>query len=164
MDAKKCPRCEERIAQESEYCIYCGALLKEGQLILCAFHPERLAESVCVLCQQPLCPECTIPIGKRTVCTFHQDVEIVEDYAVIYTSSDITESDLVRAVLEENGFQVVVQNFNSIGYVWDGGGDSSLSRSNLNKPARVLVPLWEFADAEQCIEEWQSGKQENKGS
>ncbi|MCX7984899.1 MAG: DUF2007 domain-containing protein [Bacteroidetes bacterium] len=159
MESLRCQQCEEPNAVDSEYCIYCGTILNKSQLILCAFHPDRLAQCVCVLCQQPLCETCSIHVDKRVLCTFHQDVELVEDFAIIYTSSDVTEADLIRAVLEENGFQVVVQNFDSIAYMWDGGGDSSVSRSNLSKPARVLVPLWEYADAEQCIEEWRSGQQ-----
>lgn len=158
----KCLRCEEEINAESEYCVHCGALVKKDLLVLCAFHPDQLAESVCVLCQQPLCSVCVRKNGHRTVCPFHEDVEIVEEWGVLFSATDITEAELVRAVLEENNFQTVVQNFDSIGYAWDGGGDSPISRSNLNKPARVLVPLWEYGDAEQCLEEWHHGKSMNE--
>ncbi len=158
MKTKQCDRCGEVVTQDSDYCIYCGAILKQEEHILCAFHPDQLATAVCVLCQQPLCSQCDYSVNNHTVCTFHQDVEIVEDFAVIFTSTDISEAELIRALLKENNFQVVVQNFDSIGFTWEGGGDSSVSRSNLNKPARVLVPLWEYSDAEQCIDEWQQGK------
>ncbi len=162
METIVCPKCKEAVSEESEYCIHCGALLKKDKLILCALHPDTVATAVCVLCQQPLCSACTIEVENRTVCIFHQDVEILDDWAVIFQSTDITEAELIRAVLKENDFQVVVQNFDSIGYAWDGGGESPISRSNLNKPARILVPLWEYGDAEQCIEEWRSGVPRNE--
>ncbi len=59
-------------------------------------------------------------------------------------------------MLESTGHKVQVQNFNSIGFVWDGGGDSPISRSNINKPAKVFVPIPEYLEAVKVVEEWRS--------
>jgi hypothetical protein len=53
---------------------------------------------------------------------------------------------------------VQVQNFNSVGFIWDGGGDSPISRSNINKPAKVFVPIPEYLDAMEEIVEWKSSE------
>jgi hypothetical protein len=84
-------------------------------------------------------------------------VEVQQDWARIFQSSDINEAGLVRSVLQSACFTVQVQNFSSIGFVWDGGGDSSLSRSALSKPAKVLVPIPEYIDAVKTLQEWNSG-------
>ena len=51
-----------------------------------------------------------------------------------------------------------VQNFNAVGFIWDGGGDSPISRSNINKPAKVFVPIPEYLDAVKEIVEWKSSE------
>jgi hypothetical protein len=46
--------------------------------------------------------------------------------------------------------------------VWDGGGDSALSRSAISKPAKVFVPIPEYLKAKESLEEWKSGAVEGK--
>ena len=81
---------------------------------------------------------------------------------MIFESTEIGEAELVKSVLESTGHKVLVQNFNSVGFVWDGGGDSPISRSNINKPAMVFVPIPEYLDAARELAEWRSS-QENIG-
>ena len=69
---------------------------------------------------------------------------------------------MVKAILESSGHKVLVQNFAPVGYVWDGGGDSALSRSALSKPAKVFVPIPEYLKAKESLEEWKSGTVDGK--
>jgi hypothetical protein len=97
-------------------------------------------------------------VNGRTLCIDHQKIEIQQDWARVFQSTEIGDSELVKAVLESEGFHILVQNFNSIGFVWDGGGDSPISRSNISKPAKVFVPIPEYLKAAETIEEWNSSE------
>jgi hypothetical protein len=88
---------------------------------------------------------------------------VQQDWARIFQSTDINEAELVKSILQSGGFTVQVQNFNSIGFVWDGGGDSSLSRSALSKPAKVFVPIPEYLRARDTVREWTSGDAGQEG-
>jgi len=75
---------------------------------------------------------------NKVFCSEHAEIEVQQDWALVYQSTEISESELIKSILESSGHKVLGQNFNSIGFVWDGGGDSPISRSNINKPAKVL--------------------------
>jgi hypothetical protein len=77
---------------------------------------------------------------------------------VIFQSTDINEAELAKSFLQSASFRLQLQNFNSIGYVWDGGGDSALSRSALSKPAKIFVPIPEYLEGVKAFREWRSGR------
>ena len=76
---------------------------------------------------------------------------------MVYSSNEINDAELARAVLQEAGFNVVVRDFLPIGYVWDGAGDSSFSRLALKKPAKVFVPIEDYLSASEALDEWSGG-------
>ena len=135
-----CPRCGEDVTPDSDFCPHCGILFLETGDVHCELHPGEKAVGVCILCRRTVCRRCSVQRSRRIHCVEHKDIEVVQDWALVFSSSDIADAELVKSVLENAGNKVMVQNFNSIGYVWDGGGDSPISRSNIHKPARVLVP------------------------
>ena len=150
-----CPACGEDVTTDSDFCPHCGALLKEDALY-CDVHRDTGAAGVCVVCRRLVCGKCGKRTHGRMTCEDHRKVEIVEDWARVTQSTEIFDAELTRSLLVSNDFHVQVQNFNSIGYAWDGGGDSPVSRSNINKPAKVFVPLPEYLDAMKTIQEWES--------
>jgi len=89
-------------------------------------------------------------------------VPIEQDFALVYSASDINDAELARAVLDSRGFTVVVRDFTPIGYVWDGAGDSSFSRSVLRKLAKVFVPIPDYLRALVVLNEWSTGKKTEK--
>jgi len=97
-------------------------------------------------------------VDGRTFCSLHEEVKVEQDWAEVVCTTDITEAEMIRSVLESLGHKVQLQNFNSIGYIWGGGGDSPISRSNINKPARVFVPIPEYLDSVKELEEWRSSQ------
>jgi hypothetical protein len=107
-----------------------------------------------------VCRQCSDESGRRVFCLDHLEVTVDGDWAEVFRSTDINEAELARALLEGSGFHVEVQNFGSIGYAWDGGGESPLSRANLNSPAKVFVPLDEYLSAKQMLDDWRSGTPE----
>jgi hypothetical protein len=92
----------------------------------------------------------------------HKKVEVQQDWAMVFESTEINDSELSKSVLEAAGFRVLVQNFASVGYAWDGGGDSPQSRSNLSRPAKVFVPIPEYLGALKAIKEWKSAAAESE--
>lgn len=158
----KCPRCAEEITQDSDFCPHCGILFSAATRQICDVHPQRPAKGICIICRKLLCEECKKVARSRIFCSEHRNVEVQQDWARIYQSTEINESEMVRAFLEAAGHKVLVQNFAPIGFVWGGGGDSALSRSALSKPAKIFVPIPEYLKARESLEEWKSGAVDGK--
>jgi hypothetical protein len=159
-----CPHCGEEITEDSDFCPHCGTLFEAAGKPMCETHPSAPAVGVCVICQKLLCRSCAKHAGGRMFCQDHRTVKVQQDWAEIVRSSDMNEAELVRAVLEKAGFKVQKQNFDSIGFAWDGGGDSPQSRSNLSRPAIVLVPIPEYLKARAAIDEWEASAVPKEGT
>jgi hypothetical protein len=155
-----CPNCSDEVTNDSDFCPHCGVLFAETGAVFCDLHPLEPGVGVCIICRKLCCEECGAKVRGRFFCSAHRKVKVEEDWAEVYRSTEIADAELVKSVLESAGQKVLVENFNSIGFVWDGGGDSPISRSNLNKPAKVFVPIPEYLNARQIVEEWKSSEQD----
>lgn len=155
-----CISCGEEVTADSDFCPHCGIVYERGGSVFCEKHPQTKGVSVCIICRRVLCEYCLSVQGGRRFCGEHKSVKVEQDWAKVFQSTEINDAELVRSVLQNAEFHVEVQNFNSIGFVWDGGGDSPQSRSNLGKPAKVFVPIPEFLRAEAFLREWESGNVE----
>lgn len=155
-----CNRCAEEVTADSDFCPHCGVLFVEAGDVFCDEHTQKSAKCICIICRKLCCEECGVKIGGRNFCQSHCKVKVQQDWAEVFRSTEITDAELVKSVLESVGHKVLVQNFNSIGFIWDGGGDSPISRSNVNKPAKVFVPIPEYCDAVKVVEEWRSSNTE----
>lgn len=158
----KCPQCSNEVTIDSDFCPHCGVLFSDAENVFCDEHPQQPATGVCIICRKVVCKECGIEVNGRNFCLEHQEVEVQQDWAEIFRSTEVAEAELVKSLLESAGHKVQVQNFNSIGFVWDGGGDSPISRSNIGKPAKVFVPIPEYLDAVEGINEWKSAQKDQK--
>ena len=154
----RCASCNDEITEDSDFCPHCGALFTEAANVLCDEHQDNPAQGVCIICQRLVCEKCGVKVSGRIFCTPHRKVEVQEDWAEVFRSSEIADAELVKSLLESTGHQVLGQNFNSIGFVWDGGGDSPISRSNINKPAKVFVPIPEYLKAMEVVHDWRSSQ------
>jgi RNA polymerase subunit RPABC4/transcription elongation factor Spt4 len=152
-----CPHCHTVIADDSEYCPSCGALLVAEGSVSCEKHGSRPAVAACIICALPLCKDCVQNVGDRSFCDEHRNIEVEQDWALVYASTDVNDAELAKSVLEEAGFNVVTRDFLPIGYIWDGAGDSSMSRSMLRKPAKVFVPVQDYLSASETLDEWSGG-------
>ncbi len=152
----QCSHCEGDVTPDSDFCPHCGIMFERADEVACDNHPDRKSVGVCIICHALLCTECAVVVEQRVFCHDHQGVPVQQDWAVIFSSTEVEESELRRAVLEAGGYKVQVQNFQSVGYAWGGGGDSPISRSNLGRPALVLVPIPEFLEAVRTLEAWES--------
>jgi hypothetical protein len=152
-----CPKCSEEVTDDSDFCPHCGALFSDTENIFCDEHPQQLATGVCIICQTLTCELCSKAVHGRNFCLPHRKVKVQQDWAEVFRSTEIADAELVKSVLESAGHKVSAHDFNSIGFIWDGGGDSPISRSNINKPAKVLVPIPEYLKAMEVIAEWDEG-------
>ena len=152
-----CPKCETTIADDSDFCPSCGTLLISPEKVFCERHGSRRAVAACIICSTPVCEGCVKIVGGRGFCPDHAHVHVEQEWAMVYSSNEINDAELARAVLQEAGFNVVVRDFLPIGYVWDGAGDSSFSRLALKKPAKVFVPIEDYLSASEALDEWSGG-------
>ncbi|MFH0988916.1 MAG: hypothetical protein V1799_02760 [bacterium] len=159
-----CHNCSGEVTEDSDFCPHCGLLFNSAQSAMCEIHTDQQAVGVCILCHQPVCKSCSSMTMGRTFCKPHDDIAVVEDWAMVFEATDIVDAGLARELLISNGFKVQVQNFNSIGFVWDGGGDSIISRSNLSKPAKVFVPIPDYFTALELLESWSESNLEEEGN
>jgi RNA polymerase subunit RPABC4/transcription elongation factor Spt4 len=155
-DITTCSKCNEEVTADSDFCPHCGTLFITVKNVFCDEHPTKSALGVCIICQKLVCDKCGDKVHGRIFCVLHRKVKVEQDWAEVFRSTDISDAELVKSVLESAGQKVSVQNFNSMGFIWDGGGDSPISRSNINKPAKVFVPIPEYLDAIKVVEEWRS--------
>jgi len=155
----RCGSCGEEVTSDSDFCPHCGVIFEAAGSVRCDAHPGRAAGGICIICRKLVCDECGVRGHGRTFCREHKGIEVQQDWARIFQSTDINDAELVRSVLQSAGYTVQVQNFDSIGFVWGGGGDSSLSRSALSKPAKIFVPIPEYLRAVKTVQEWNSGRE-----
>lgn len=153
---ERCPECGGDVDAESDFCPHCGVLKPSAGTPRCRVHPDEAAQHVCIMCHQLLCRQCRKSRAGRSFCDEHRKIEVVLDWANVFQSNDVTEAELLRSVLESEGLTVQTQNFQSIGYIWDGGGDSPLSRSAVNRPAKIFVPIPEYLVARRVVLDWSS--------
>jgi RNA polymerase subunit RPABC4/transcription elongation factor Spt4 len=152
-----CPKCTEEVTQDSDFCPHCGVLFSGASGQMCDSHTEQLATGICIICRKLVCTSCITIVHGRTFCSDHRKVKVEQDWARIFQSTDINESEMIKAFLQSAGYKVLVRDFAPVGYVWDGGGDSAVSRSNMSKPAKIFVPIPEYVKAKESLEEWKSG-------
>ena len=164
MSHKRCTQCSGEVTADSDFCPHCGVLFEKVSSARCDTHPQTRAEGVCIICRKLVCDRCGKQRAKRWFCTDHSDVKVEQDWALIFESPEINESELVKSFLESVGLHVVVRNFGPNNVVWEGGGDSLFSRQALNRLAKVFVPIPEYVDARKAFREWDSAsKQQMNG-
>ena len=142
----ECPNCGATVAEDADACPACGRVQTPTN---CERHPDRSAVGVCVVCGRALCPEDNRGKGKEFVCEVHQDVELVEGWAEVYSTGDDVEADLVRDSLRAEGIDAQVLSQRDHYGITVAMGD--LAR------VRVLVPAYEYEDAMRALAEHEDG-------
>ena len=154
----RCLSCDGEVAEDSDFCPHCGFLFEIAGKLPCDFHPEEAAKAVCVICHRLLCRQCGFREARRWFCLEHKEVEVEQDWALVFETPDINEAELAKSFLQTVGVHVVVRNFGPNTAVWDGGGDSLFSRQALNRPAKLFVPIPEYEQSRLALGEWESAE------
>ncbi len=158
-DLITCSNCSGEVTEDSDFCPHCGYLLTDTNP-MCDTHTDNEAGGVCIICRRLVCDLCSEENDRRVFCLEHLDVIVNGDWAEAFRSTDVHEAELAKSLLQDAKLYMEVQNFGSVGYAWDGGADNAQSRSNLNSPAKIFVPIDQYLKAKEVLDEWQSGKPE----
>ncbi len=150
-----CGNCNGEVTVDSDFCPHCGQIFEQAGESPCDTHPERKALAVCIICRKTLCEKCRTKVKRRSFCEQHQSIEVEEDWAKIYQSSDVHEAEMVKAVLAGAGVKVEAQNLSpaSISTYF---GEIALFRAFMRYPAKIFVPIPEFVRAMEVLQDWQS--------
>lgn len=156
MEYVRCPACSDEVTSDSDFCPHCGELFEMSDGVRCARHAGNTAVAVCIICRNTVCRECGVRRRGRWLCPDHRAVTVEQDWALVIQTPDINRAELVRSVLESAGYTVVARNFGPNTAVWEGGGDSLMSRHALNRPAKLFVPIPEYEGATATLNDWES--------
>ncbi|MEX2117831.1 MAG: hypothetical protein WEB37_13195 [Bacteroidota bacterium] len=153
-----CADCQGEVTRDSDFCPHCGKLFGQAGAAFCDVHPAEAAGGICIICRRLLCRQCSYRKSGRLFCIDHKSVTVEQDWVLIFESPDINEAELIKSFLQSVGVHVVVRNFGPNTVVWEGGGDSLFSRQALNRLAKLFVPIPEYEQSRQALEEWDSAK------
>ncbi len=156
-DLGTCAQSGGDVTPDRDFCPHCGQLLAPAGIRQCESHPEREARGVCIICHSLVCRSCSKRVIGKIFCTGHKDVEVVQDWANVFESAEAHEADLARSILESCGLKVQLQNAEAVGFIWGAGNESAISRSQINRPVKVFVPIPDYLRAIQHLAEWESG-------
>ncbi len=159
-----CEHCGEEVTVDSDFCPHCGFLFEGPDPVRCDKHPATEALGVCIICRTSVCSECGTVHRNRLFCATHKNLVVIQDWVKIVESTDVYEAEMAKSLLEENGLHVQPQNFGSVGFVWDGGGELPLARKQLGQPAKIFVPIPEYEKALEVLSDWKSSNSQSPGS
>lgn len=154
----KCGQCGEEVTPDSDFCPHCGALFAGSSDELCETHSGRMATGVCVICRKLVCDECGVLVRGRMHCVEHEGVEIQEDWATIFQSTDPIQCELVKTFLDGIGCKVLVQEYTPFGVAWGDGAEFFNFVKTLGYRTKVFVPIPEFLRAQSELKQWESAK------
>jgi RNA polymerase subunit RPABC4/transcription elongation factor Spt4 len=133
-----CANCNGQTTEDSDFCPHCGHLFKETPPIQCETDSGIEATGVCIICQKLLCPRCEKIKDNRMFCIEHEDVEVDEDWAMVFESTTISETESTKNFLEVNRFRTITMESNT-----DTKGDAPIS---------IFVPLPDYLRAKNMLE------------
>jgi len=154
-ETRSCSNCDCEVTEDSDFCPHCGVIFELIEKVLCETHPERPASTVCIICRATLCKECAQRVRRRFFCNEHCSVEVEEDWAEVYRTHDANDAEMVKSVLAAAGVGVQAQNLSPapMGAFF---GESAVFRLLMRYPAKIFVPIPEYAHAVQVLKDWQS--------
>ena len=139
---RECSHCGQEVeAAPREACPACGHLEVAAR---CERHPDREAHGRCVVCGSAVCEECDHEKIVHHLCPRHHEVELIEGWAQVYTTSTDVEAELIRENLRSEGIDAEVLSQKDHMVRVDMGDLS---------PVRVLVPAYAYEHARSVVEE-----------
>lgn len=153
-----CDTCGREAPMDMDFCPHCGTLYAEGEFS-CTNHPIAIATGVCIICQQLYCSECLVEKKNRLLCIGHRDIELREDWALIFKSADFYEAQIIRGKLESAGITTNPLNTTNPGFLADGMIESAIGRAILRYPIKIFVPIDQFLEAEEILSDLHGDEQ-----
>jgi hypothetical protein len=103
MAKDKCPQCGAEQNDAVPFCESCGLLWNEP--VECELHPGTPAVALCVVCGQPVCPECRELASVRSLCPNPEHRRMLETWNILISPSSIFEAEMYRQNLSMNGIE-----------------------------------------------------------
>ena len=151
----QCDFCEHIIKEDDEYCVNCGHIFVDDAL--CNNHEDTEADGVCIICSYAFCGKCGVFQNGVFLCNEHKKYEVLDSFAKIYSSEELTEIEYLKNVLADEGFHPVLvdKKTNRISLA---GTEYSFFNSEEDSSGIVLneiklfVPAPEALDAEAVLQ------------
>jgi hypothetical protein len=137
----RCERCGTGY-DDADACPACGKVRVPAA---CERHPDRAAHSRCVICGSPVCAECSDPDRPTALCPDHSDVTVIEGWAQVYSTTGEVEGQMLVENLRAEGLDAQLYSQSDRTFPVDMGELSIV---------RVLVPVWEYAQALELIRDY----------
>ena len=137
--AHRCAHCDVEY-DEGDSCPACGVLREP---VPCDDDPSRTARYRCVICGRTVCGDDDVEGAAR--CADHATVSVTEGWSQVYAASDEIEAGLIVDNLRAEGIDAQVFSHKDDTFPVDRG---------VRNVVRVLVPVWEHADASQLIQSY----------
>lgn len=147
-----CDECGADIGMDSDFCPFCGALFA-GDQYSCTKHPLAVAAGVCVVCQQLFCSECMVKKYGNHLCVDHKNIEVSQGWAMVFKTGDYMEAEIMRGKIENAGIKTNPKNTTNIGMMADGFIDNALGRTIFKYPIKIFVPVENYFDALNVVQE-----------
>lgn len=142
-----CPKCENEPTTNDGYCDHCGCELDDASR--CESHPEAPSTARCLVCKRPLCDACRIEANDKAFCVLHSEYQTVENWAVVYSTNQEWEAQLLKAALGEKEIPCVV----------DSKKDSARSLTvGLMSEINIMVPIDRILQTETFLDGWESAR------
>lgn len=127
-----CNNCETPASDGNDACEWCGSLFaaSEGGDVMCENHPGERAIACCTVCAKPVCGDCASRVEGRFVCETPGHRQSAGEWAVLVSTMNQFESDMITINLRQSGFRTLVADPSNF------AGTLGLS---LRLPVRVLV-------------------------
>lgn len=147
----ECGNCEELVNQISNFCPYCGFVLKKSisdSVNECTNHPKIAAIGACIICWKPVCEECAIIEDRRVFCDNDEHIKDFNDWAVVYTCGAEYEADMVKANIEMAGIKCLLFSQKD-NVFFTNIGDTAI--------VNVMVPKVNIMEAKKIIDQIDEG-------
>jgi RNA polymerase subunit RPABC4/transcription elongation factor Spt4 len=139
VENRECPHCGQIVDAGEPACPACGHLNAPA---VCERHPDRAAAGQCVVCGSAGCDECAPQDVPHYLCPDHREVEVIEGWAQVYTTTDDVEAQLIRGNLEAEGVDAEVLSQKDHMLTVDLGDLSQI---------RLLVPAYQYGQAKTVL-------------
>ena len=153
-DTYECPRCNEEVRPDDEFCAHCGELFFEQ--VPCSVHRDRFAAGGCIICAKAFCSECGGERHRAFLCNRHLGYEIYEENVRVFGTSDVVQAEFARDCLEKEGLHPVVFS-RKASPLSLGAPDYTLFRASgefdghIVNELKVMVPAQEVLQAEKKL-------------
>jgi hypothetical protein len=81
---------------------------EQGAAIECETHPGNRAVGLCVVCGRPVCSDCELKSGEKTLCNDPGHQKVLQEWCKLYQSDSVFDADAVKHNLADGGIEAKI--------------------------------------------------------